>query len=170
VISDQARKYAELKAICNDASYTVKTRIAAARRLLKLMSRGGKNSVSTTRIAKRLSKRFLKDRDISPQDRASALRLWELCVGAPTLPDPNTDDVTEGLLRERIPVESPKLTPTIVQQPQSPPPGAAFIATRKNGERVYLDEQRNVIGPVVKEGVSNAESREIDPSIFSEDL
>jgi hypothetical protein len=169
MISDQARKYAEYKTIANDGSYAPKTRIAAVRRLLKLMNRGGKNSVSTTRIAKRIAKRFLKDSTISPQDRASALRLWEMAVGAPTIPDPNMmDDNTEGLMRERVPAEAPKPEPTLTA-PQ-PPLGAAFIGTKKDGSKVYLDKDKNELGPVQAEGVSNVESRRICVSCFPEDL
>ena len=155
MITDKARKFQELKAICNDATYVPKTRIAAARRLFKLMD----HSVMSTRIARRISKKMLKDPNLSVLDRTSALRLWETIMGAPTIPDPNMTDDTEGLMRERVPAEPSKSIPpsaTLQQSApiQTPPVGAVSTVLGSDGNWYFVDANRNNLGRAP--GESNA--------------
>jgi hypothetical protein len=109
MITDAAIVYRELKAVCNDESRKPRERIIACRRLL----RSTQMSTRAIRVAKRIAKKFLRAENVSPRDRTSAVRLWELCMNFPTLPDENTEDTTES-------VTQPQLTPEVADVKPEP--------------------------------------------------
>jgi hypothetical protein len=117
-INDKCELIAELKGICNDTARVPRSRIVAARRLL----RETEHSVRSVKVAKRVAKLFMTDMNASSVDRKSAQSLYEFAMGAK-----NEHEEEDAELPEKL---------TAIVEPDAPNTSKVLVDTRTREQKL----------------------------------